>query len=519
MKKILISLLMMFMLVPCINAEEVENVNVNENEVVQTTNEIVENEAKETILDKYLNNVAPNNVVTMMAIQSLVKNYKYLNNPTNVYDDTYNPDTCFSLTAHAYIKNVESIDGCYATIENISEDLSHATLKVNYSRVGEESISDAREVILKWAEENPEKSQTIKEYASKISMDKIRYMQEDMGLIEYVVNNPNWLDYPDLELNLFKTNVYKNYAISNDEFDYSFIEQSGGGMPFTEGQSFLLNISFDGVSYISVGIGSHGRNYYIYIPNDTENTPEAYIKAAKTRIDEYFGTNDIKIEKAGTITEYLGEDMDEYWSSIFGDYTINNTGDYYYSVTIGENVLDFVIIKDSNKIGNTIKETTDVKTGATISTTSNEVPMDATINVQIIEQTSEVFKNIVEKIKAKVNEVMVLDFKLFSKSKNDYITKLSNGEFIVSVPIIDALKGKDLIAYYITDEGKIEKHPVTVKDGVATFTTNHFSIYTIAEDNSIKVPNTYDGIMNFVIMGIIGIVGLGVFFTLKTRKN
>ena len=42
------------------------------------------------------------------------------------------------------------------------------------------------------------------------------------------------------------------------------------------------------------------------------------------------------------------------------------------------------------------------------------------------------------------------------------------------------------MAYYTSSDGKTEEYKVEVKDGYAIFKTNHFSVYTFAEN---KIEN------------------------------
>ena len=57
------------------------------------------------------------------------------------------------------------------------------------------------------------------------------------------------------------------------------------------------------------------------------------------------------------------------------------------------------------------------------------------------------------------------------------------------MPIPSSLNNKNLIVYYITSTGEKEKHEVIVKDGFATFETNHFSTYILAENKTISNQN------------------------------
>ena len=118
------------------------------------------------------------------------------------------------------------------------------------------------------------------------------------------------------------------------------------------------------------------------------------------------------------------------------------------------------------------------------------------------------------------------DISLFSKSINKYITKLSDGSFEVKIPIKEELKDKDLVVYYINDEGKREEYEVKVENNFAVFNTNHFSIYTLAEKKTqveidetkdIDNPKTSDEIIFDLCLGIVSLLGLGL--TIKVLKK
>lgn len=60
--------------------------------------------------------------------------------------------------------------------------------------------------------------------------------------------------------------------------------------------------------------------------------------------------------------------------------------------------------------------------------------------------------------------------------------------------------------YYINDNGDIEKLSVTVVDGYAKFTTNHFSVYMIAVNDEEVLelsPKTFDSGVTYIVIGII----------------
>lgn len=112
------------------------------------------------------------------------------------------------------------------------------------------------------------------------------------------------------------------------------------------------------------------------------------------------------------------------------------------------------------------------------------------------------------------------DLKLFSKSLDNYVSKLVNGSFEVKIPIKDEYKNKNLIAYYVDDNGKVTEYEVTVKDGYVIFNTDHFSIYTLGVKN-VNNPQTGDNIINSVILAFVSIIclsGIGIYFYKNKRS-
>lgn len=67
-----------------------------------------------------------------------------------------------------------------------------------------------------------------------------------------------------------------------------------------------------------------------------------------------------------------------------------------------------------------------------------------------------------------------------------------------------------LAIYYENSAGKLEEYEVVVNNGMATFKTNHFSVYTLSEKLEVKEnnPKTGDQIMTWLSLGIISLIGL-----------
>ena len=62
------------------------------------------------------------------------------------------------------------------------------------------------------------------------------------------------------------------------------------------------------------------------------------------------------------------------------------------------------------------------------------------------------------------------------------VTKLENGSFEVKLPISEELKGMELSVWYLDENDVAVEHPADFEKapGFAVFTTNHFSVYTLA---------------------------------------
>lgn len=110
---------------------------------------------------------------------------------------------------------------------------------------------------------------------------------------------------------------------------------------------------------------------------------------------------------------------------------------------------------------------------------NSNIPLDTSLTVKNVNDSS---------IKGKIGteNYKSYDISLYSNAKGTKIEKLENGKFTVKIPVPTELNGKELVVYYIKTTGEKEEHEVTIKDGYAVFTTDHFSTYTLAE----KVSNT-----------------------------
>ncbi|MBO4600687.1 MAG: hypothetical protein J5634_00400 [Bacilli bacterium] len=200
--------------------------------------------------------------------------------------------------------------------------------------------------------------------------------------------------------------------------------------------------------------------------------------------------------------------------------------------------LYFPVVKDSSKIVNKELNITTVDSASNVEIkTKANIPLDTLIEVARITSGEEY--NAIVKLLNKT-DVEMFDLKLFSKSANNYIKKLDDGNFEVKLPVKDEFKGKDLVVYYVDENNKVVEYKVTLTDdGFAVFTTDHFSIYTLTiadpkedtttvdettpsetkeEEKKINNPATADNITIYFGLFTISALSLVVMPSLKKVK-
>ena len=89
--------------------------------------------------------------------------------------------------------------------------------------------------------------------------------------------------------------------------------------------------------------------------------------------------------------------------------------------------------------------------------------------------------------------------KTYEKTTAWDITTLLNGvetqpvePVTVSIPVPDGYNENALAVYHVNDKGEAEKvEPITVKDGIITFTATAFSVYVVVDESSEVKPHTH----------------------------
>lgn len=258
-----------------------------------------------------------------------------------------------------------------------------------------------------------------------------------------------------------------------------------------------------------------GYNNIIYVPSNTLKDENSTLEAAKKRIKKYFG-QDFEMQVSRK-TEVDNGEMG--WAVGGGDITrfgdIDTMSENIYKLKINGIEYEFLIIRDSKKMIKENYKTKDIRNDISVTLTDDSIPFDTLITSENIENNEE-YKKIIGK-----ENVHTYDINLHSKTLNTNIRKTERGTFIVSIPVPEDLKEKNIVAYYINNKNELEKHEVKIENGYAIFETNHFSVYSLSEpinvqNNTINVPNTSDNITTSFIILFISIINIiGITFIYK----
>lgn len=413
----------------------------------------------------------------------------------------------------------------------------------------------------------------------KLPEDKTKFELTDLEYINYLLYNSENGEY--YNLGDFSGQLKK--AINYKNFNFVIDNRAGGGSFFSVEQMGIAKIKYDDTTYyIETMLGVTAKHIF-YVDDNTTDVK----KAIEDRISKAFGNVNIEAyDGEETIGEFLDHEnayyqseyrrykeiLDNYSSAdayadamnpgsdqdrlnlisayneaqyLIGEYTeeeyINmHMNDYkfldeirdaeVYALVMEDGLtVPFAVVKDSSKANDNINYiTNDAKTDITISSSSSTLPLDTIIKASKLTNGEEYDK--IMKVLG-VSNSETFDLTLYSNSINGNITKLENSNFVVEIPVSKELEGKELIVYYVTSDEKIEEHEVTIKDGYATFETDHFSIYTLAEKNvdinegdtgntptetpsttpsnsTTGSPQTGDNVELYVIILIISLAGL-----------
>lgn len=420
------------------------------------------------------------------------------------------------------------------TLSNFSSDFSNCVITMNEGRADEEIHT----VEIVWNYDENIKA-IADDIVSKFSKDKKeRFYLSDLEGINY------WL-------HCTINNTYMNLASYSSELktylnnnSFSIFMREGGAYKFFTLRVEPAKLMHNGTAYAAFEKFCVKFENIIYVPENTGDTPDELIAAAQKRMDDYIGKDKVKITLSSDtvktyyesrlvdydneIEEYkkrLAEEnakpeserdasvissctysiernskfkqdfIDQFKEGGDGDerFLMKAAGGYIFNVYYENDPYyhEYVIVKDDTKLPVPPYATVDTNTGIQVTSSSTKILPDTTVEVIKLTEGSEEYNKIASILK--VENCESFDIKLHSASLNQYVTQLENAQFEVQIPIPDKLKDKTLIVYYIDEQSNVIEHPVTIKNGLAAFITDHFSIYTLAEKPASAGDNTASG--------------------------
>ena len=373
---------------------------------------------------------------------------------------------------------------------------------------------ESHTVGVEYAEGNPEHQQIIDDIIQNIGNNTLTFTVNDMEFI----NNFYYYDdaYNPGTGNYNSTVIYDaiSQLINNKHVSYFYSPDGGAGNFFVQKYAGKLVLYYDGIAYgITDAYIETSTQGIMYVPDETDDTEDAFVEAAQKRINEYLGAN------SGVTISYK---RDVEYGDI--DNTMIDVTGYdgkVYELSYGAKTEEILIAKDSSKMKNSTFLASDVNNNINVISDDAVYPANTIVSSNQLDTNSDEYKNILKRLK--VDKAQVFDINLFSPTIGD-INEFNGENFNVTLPINLTLWGnKKLFAYYIKDDGSVEKHEITLDDFIAGFETNHFSTYIIAEevDDSVLNPGTSDKLIRWIVLDMF--FGIGLLFTLnsilKRRKK
>lgn len=268
----------------------------------------------------------------------------------------------------------------------------------------------------------------------------------------------------------------------------SFDTRGGAMAPLEESNIGLAKVYYDGILYAVIGGAETGIQpkvvapHIFYVPTGTseEDKGDALIE----RFVDIYGDEVRNIISVNETSDVAGDLVDNRYErqSAFDDYLDEKV--YELNIDFGGmgDTHSVIIVADSDKMNSGFGvDSTDLRTEINIKTGAVNLPGDAATYAQGLGND---FEEIEKALGTDVYYAYELG--LYSPAVDDQISDAPEGEeFTVSIPVPASLQGIELLsAYWINFEtGEPEEHYASIVDGVAIYTTNHFSTYILAESS------------------------------------
>lgn len=240
---------------------------------------------------------------------------------------------------------------------------------------------------------------------------------------------------------------------------------------FSGEHGFDIGIFKNGILYKAKTVGNTVMIPVINVPNtiSDDKLNDYVVNLIKNTYSEY-GNHVTGITK-GANGEYVKE-----YANIPNIYTVN----------VENECESLIIVRKNNNSINLTDSTTDIK----LETSEGVIPSNTVLEVAPI--TEGTTYNTVKTALANISKFKIFDITL----KSNGVAIQPNGKVKISIPVPTEFDKSKLVVYRIADNGDKTEYAVTVNGDVATFETDHFSTYVLAEkettQNTENTNNTTD---------------------------
>lgn len=304
--------------------------------------------------------------------------------------------------------------------------------------------------------------------------------KEDEAYVKNIkVDNPKYFEVPldyvaknNADKNIFLNQVEKYYTnlIKDNTITLTSSNGSGdgnGGLNNWYG-GIVLNVFKNNVLYEQKIIGSA---YAIPVINIPSNITDANLKDyVYNEVSKYYPEYKNGFRMVQGEEDLNDDDMPRIENKNL--YTIYYS---YNNIEIGCYVLLNKEAPTTTKEITEKDETTNVK----LDTSTEVVPADTKLVVEKVTDGS-TFALVENTLKNEINKMYIYNISL--KKGNETIQP--NGKVKISIPVPNGFDTSKLVVYRIDENGNKTEYNATILNGYATFETDHFSTYVLAEKTS-----------------------------------
>lgn len=311
--------------------------------------------------------------------------------------------------------------------------------------------------------------------AVEVTDNSSAYSESEQQKVDNIVKGINKDVIVTVELNGNHNGVYEKAIeqalepLTKAGYTTTYVGSAGGGGGiFKETGESRYNIYKNGTQYGYIDMKGTVQDK-LTIPSTVEDTETAIINYATPIIEEY-------IEKLDKDPYYFGSVEYKNGDGII----LTKANDNYYNVS-SKKTKELIASIILEKVTTSAVTKEDTVTGIKLETTTAVVPNNVILSSVTVKEDT--LKNI---FTYTVNKATAYDINLLKDG-----TKIQpNGKVKVSIPIPEGYDKTKLEIYRVEEKKQPIKYDVKVEGNYATFETDHFSIYVLAEKQEEKAPTT-----------------------------